>query len=151
MPATIAAKASPVTAVTRAGSARRSEHVAPTCRGQNFFRIDKSFQSLLPLYMDAPLRRHLEPHLDALGALGGGRLGQLSDLADRHTPILHPRDAFGRDEEWVEHHPAYKEMEAIAFGRFGMHAMTHRAGVLGWPEVMPPIAKYVFHYLFAQA
>ena len=25
------------------------------------------------------------------------------------------------------------------------------AGVLGWPEPMPPIAKYLFTYLFAQA
>ena len=32
-----------------------------------------------------------------------------------------------------------------------MHAMTHRTGVLGWPEELPPLAKYVFHYLFAQA
>jgi len=29
--------------------------------------------------------------------------------------------------------------------------MCHRAGVLNWPTVMPSIAKYVFHYLFAQA
>ena len=113
--------------------------------------IDHSVRSLLPLYMDGPLLAHLEPHLDALGALGGGRLGALSDLAERHPPVLHPRDAFGRDEEWVESHPAYHEMEAIAFGRFGMHAMSHKAGVLGWPSAMPPIAKYVFHYLFAQA
>jgi alkylation response protein AidB-like acyl-CoA dehydrogenase len=42
-------------------------------------------------------------------------------------------------------------MEAIAFGRFGMHAMTHRGGVLGWPTPMDPISKYAFHYVFAQA
>ena len=65
--------------------------------------------------------------------------------------MLHPRDGYGRDEEWVEYHPAYREMESIAFGKFGMHAMCNRGGVLGWPTPMPPIAKYVFHYLFAQA
>lgn len=138
-------------APTRAGSAHRSGHVAPSCRGQNFFAIDDSLRSLLPLYMDAALLAHLTPHMNELGALGGGRLGALSDLAERHTPILHPRDHFGRDEEWVEHHPAYRQMEEIAFGRFGMHAMSHRGGVLGWPTAMAPIAKYVFHYLFAQA
>lgn len=135
----------------RAGSARRSEHVAPSCRGSNFYDIDSSLRGLLPLYMDGALLTHLEPHMTELGRLGGGRLGALSDLAERHTPILHHRDPFGRDEEWVESHPAYKEMEQIAFGRFGMHAMTHKPGVLGWHDVMPPIAKYVFHYLFAQA
>jgi alkylation response protein AidB-like acyl-CoA dehydrogenase len=101
--------------------------------------------------MDAPLLAHLKPHLDELGELAGGKLYDLSDQAERHQPILHPRDGYGRDEEWVEYHPAYREMERIAFGQFGMHAMCNRGGVLGWPSAMPPIAKYVFHYLFAQA
>ncbi|HRD77897.1 MAG TPA: acyl-CoA dehydrogenase family protein [Hyphomicrobiaceae bacterium] len=144
-------RSEPTPSALRAGTARRSEHVAPSCRGLNFFEIDRSLQSLLPLYMDAPLLSHLTPHLNELGALGGGRLGALSDQAERHTPILHHRDPFGRDEEWVEFHPAYKAMEEIAFGRYGMHAMSHKPGILGWPSIMPPIAKYMFHYLFAQA
>ena len=101
--------------------------------------------------MQTPLLAHLEPHLAELGELAGGRLHDLSDQAERHQPMLHPRDGYGRDEEWVEYHPAYREMESIAFGKFGMHAMCNRGGVLGWPTPMPPIAKYVFHYLFAQA
>jgi alkylation response protein AidB-like acyl-CoA dehydrogenase len=42
-------------------------------------------------------------------------------------------------------------MEEIGFGRFGIHAMSHRAGVLDWPAKLPPLAKYVFQYLFVQA
>ena len=136
---------------SRDASARRAAALAPTCRGLNYYAIDRSAQDLLPLYMDAPLLAHLQPHLAELGELAGGRLHDLSDQAERHPPVLHPRDSFGRDEEWVEYHPAYRDMEAIAFGRFGLHAMGHRAGVLGWPAPMPKIAKYVFHYLFAQA
>jgi alkylation response protein AidB-like acyl-CoA dehydrogenase len=101
--------------------------------------------------METPLLAHLEPHLAELGELAGGRLHDLSDQAERHQPVLHPRDGYGRDDECVEYHPAYREMESIAFGKFGMHAMCNRGGVLGWPTPMPPIAKYVFHYLFAQA
>lgn len=136
---------------TREAGALRSAALAPTCRGLNYYSIDRSVRDLLPLYMDAPLLAHLEPHLSALGELAGGRLHDLSDQAERHQPVLHPRDGYGRDEEWIEYHPAYREMEGIAFGRFGMHAMSHRGGVLGWPSAMAPIAKYVFHYLFAQA
>ncbi|WP_439361518.1 acyl-CoA dehydrogenase family protein [Bradyrhizobium sp. DASA03007] len=135
----------------REASSRRSMALAPTCRGLNYYSIDQSVRDLLPLYMDAPLLAHLEPHLAELGALAGNRLHDLSDQAERHQPVLHPRDGYGRDEEWVEYHPAYREMERIAFGQFGMHAMCNRSGVLGWPSAMPPIAKYVFHYLFAQA
>ena len=135
----------------RAASARRARHLAPSCRGLNFFDADHSLRGLLPLYMEAPLLAHLTPHLEALGALAGGRLDELAATAERHPPVLHARDATGRDEEWVEFHPAYREMEAIGFGQFGLHAMGHRPGVLGWPAPLPPLTKYVFHYLFAQA
>jgi alkylation response protein AidB-like acyl-CoA dehydrogenase len=141
----------PTRQASRAASAARATHLAADCRGLNYFDIDHGLRSLLPLYMEPRLLAHLEPHLRALGELGGGRLAELSDDAERHQPILHHRDRRGRDEEWIEFHPSYRAMEEIAFGRFGIHAMTHRPGVLGWPERMPPLAKYVFHYLFAQA
>jgi acyl-CoA dehydrogenase len=128
-----------------------SDHVAPDCRGMNFYRADDAFRGLLDLYMEPALRAHLEPHLDRLGGLAGGRLDELADAADKHPPVLHPRDRFGRDEDWIEYHPAYREMERIAFSDLGLHAMSHRAGVLGWPAPMPPIAKYGFQYLFVQA
>jgi alkylation response protein AidB-like acyl-CoA dehydrogenase len=138
-------------AATRADAARRSAHIAPSCRGLNFYDVDRSLQDLLPLYMDGALLAHVQVHLARLGALAGGRLGMLSEAAERHPPVLHHRDAYGRDDEWVEFHPAYREMETIAFGEFGMHAMSHRPGVLGWPAPMPPLAKNLFHYVFAQA
>jgi alkylation response protein AidB-like acyl-CoA dehydrogenase len=128
-----------------------SEHIAPDCRGLNFFDIDESFRDLIALYMEPPLRAHMEPHFRRMGELAGGRLDELASAADKHPPELHVRDRFGRDEEWIEYHPAYHEMEQIAFGDYGMHAMSHRAGVLGWPERIPPIAKYAFQYLFVQA
>jgi len=136
---------------SRSASARRAQSLAPTCRGLNYWAIDKSLQSLLPLYMEQPLLAHLVPHLNELGELAGNRLHDLSATCERHPPVLHMRDACGRDEEWVEYHPAYREMEQIAFGRFGLHAMGHYGGVLDWPATLPPIAKHVFHYLFAQA
>ena len=127
-----------------------SDHVAPDCRGMNFYRADKSLQDLLPLYMPQKLLSHLDPHFVRLGELAGGRLDELASIADKNGPILHQRDRFGRDEDWIEYHPAYREMEQIAFGDFGMHAMTHRGGVLGWPDPIPPVAKYLITYLFVQ-
>lgn len=128
-----------------------SDFVAPDCRAMNFFRSDRALRGLMSIYMEPELRTHLEPHLDRLGELAGGRLDELAAIADQHPPVLHPRDRFGRDEDWIEYHPAYREMEKIAFGEFGLHAMSHRAGVLGWGAPIPPIAKYAFQYLFVQA
>ena len=59
-------------------------------------------------------------------------------------------DAFGRDEDWIEFHPAYREMEQIGFGDFGIHAMSRRPGVLGWNGT-PITAKYILQYLFVQS
>ena len=34
-------------------------------------------------------------------------------------PTTPPRDRFGRDEDWIDYHPSYREMEKIAFEEFG--------------------------------
>ena len=137
---------------TRAAAATiGSDAVAGDCRGDDFFALDASLRELLSLHMSDGLRNHMWPHLERMGRLAGGRLDELATLADRHPPVLHARDRFGRDHDWIEYHPAYREMERIAFEEFGLHRMSHRGGVLGWPEPIPPIAKYAFQYLFVQA
>jgi len=128
-----------------------SNRVAPDTTGLNFFRADPSLADLLALYLPARLRAHVTPHLDRLGALAGDELDAWARAADRHPPVLHPRDRFGRDEAWIEYHPAYRELERVAYGEFGIHAMSHRRGVLGWPETYPSVAKHAFTYLFNQA
>jgi acyl-CoA dehydrogenase len=130
---------------------RGSDWIAPDCAGQNFFAIDRGLHDLLALYLPDDLLATLRPHYEALGALAGGRLDELARTADRHPPVLHPRDRFGRDEDWIEYHPAYREMEQIAFGQYQFHAMSHRAGVFGLDRPLPPVAKYAFTYLFVQA
>ncbi|MBV8868311.1 MAG: acyl-CoA dehydrogenase family protein [Acetobacteraceae bacterium] len=129
----------------------RSDHIAPDCAGMDFHAADRGLRDLLAIYLPADVRATLDPHFARLGRLAGGRLDALARVADRHPPVLHPRDRFGRDEDWIEYHPAYREMEAIAFGDFQFHAMSHRAGVLGMDAPLPPVAKYAFQYLFVQA
>ena len=127
-----------------------SSAIAPDCAGQDFYALDRGLQQLLALYLPAEMHVHLEPHFNRLGTLAGGRLDELARIADQNGPILHPRDRFGRDEDWIEYHPTYREMEAIAFGDFQFHAMSHRGGVLGLDAPMHPVAKYAFQYLFVQ-
>lgn len=127
-----------------------SDWVAPDCSGQNFYDTDRGLRDLLAIYLPEDVRQALNPHFSRLGALAGGRLDELSRIADKHPPVLHARDKFGVDEDWVEHHAAYREMEQIAFGDFQFHAMVHRAGVLGLDKPLPPVAKYAFQYLFVQ-
>jgi acyl-CoA dehydrogenase len=125
--------------------------LAPDTSGMNFYRADPALTDLLRIHLPEALFRHIEPHLDRLGALAGGHLDECARLADRHVPVLHQRDRFGRDAQWIEYHPAYRELERAAFGEFGIHAMSVRKGILGWPDKYPVVAKHAFTFLFNQA
>ncbi|MHB8267944.1 acyl-CoA dehydrogenase family protein [Bradyrhizobium sp.] len=126
-------------------------HIARDCAGLNFYEIDRGLRDLLPLYLSEADYRQLAPHFHRLGHLAGGRLDELARIADQNPPVLHARDRFGRDEDWIDYHPAYREMEGIAFGDFQFHAMSHRGGALGAGQPLPAVAKYAFQYLFVQA
>src|ERR1700710_2856403 len=145
------AKMQPLKHDRRAASAGQPGLLAPDTSGMNFYRADPALKDLLRIHLPDALFRHIEPHLDRLGALAGGHLDECARLADRHVPVLHQRDRFGRDAQWIEYHPAYRELERAAFGEFGIHAMSLRKGILGWPQTYPVVAKHAFTFLFNQA
>jgi acyl-CoA dehydrogenase len=123
----------------------------PDSRGINLFNADSDAQALFALYLPRDLYSHLEPHFKRLGELAGDRLDALASLADKNPPMLSVRSRRGEDESRVLKHPSYVEMERLAYADFGLAALSHRGGVLGWPEPMPPAAKYALTYLFVQA
>ncbi len=133
-----------------AGTANQPGLLAPDTTGMNFYRADPALTDLLKLHLPDALFRHIEPHLDRLGGLAGGHLDECARLADRHTPVLHQRDRFGRDSQYIEYHPAYRELEKAAFGEFGIHALSIRKGIMGWPDKYPVVAKHAFTFLFNQ-
>lgn len=123
----------------------------PDSQGLNLYRADPVLADSASLYLPEGLAAHLAPHMDRLGALAGGALDRLAMTADQNPPVLHHRSRRGGDEQTIEYHPAYREMERLAFGEFGLAALSHRPGVLGWDQPMPPAAKYLLTYLFVQA
>src|SRR4249919_349113 len=138
-------------AASQSGLRRGADHIAPDCSGQNFYAIDRGLRDLLRLYLPADDFSRLEPHFDRLGALAGGRLDELARIADQNPPVLIPRDRFGRDEDWIDYHGSYREMEHVAFADFQFHAMIHRGGALGMDRPLPAVAKYALQYLFVQS
>ena len=123
----------------------------PDSYGRNLYRIDPQYERLLQLYLPQDLYGHLLPHLDRLGSLAGSRLDDLAGTADRNPPTLRQRTRNGGDVQSIEKHPDYRELERYAYSEFGLAAMSHRGGVLGWPKPMPPAAKYALTFLFVQA
>lgn len=126
-------------------------HAVPDSHGLNLYRADPALARLAALYLPPDLHAHLAPHLDRLGALAGGELDTLAGEADRNPPTLRVRTRRGEDRQTIEKHPSYRAMERLAFGDYGLAALSHRGGVLGWPAPMPPTAKYLMTYLFVQA
>ncbi len=141
----------PMTIIRPNSPAPVGAEAVPDSHGLNLFRADPTLAALLPLYLPRDLLDHLGPHLDRLGALAGGRLADLAATADANPPELLHRTRRGEDAQSVAYHPAYREMERLAFGEYGLAALSHRAGVLDWPAPMPAAAKYAITYLFVQA
>ena len=129
----------------------RDQQAIPDSYGLNLLEADPAFLPLAALYTPPELLAHLSRHLHRLGSLAGSTLDDLAGEADRNPPTLHHRTRTGADRQHIAKHPAYREMEQLAFSEYGLAALSHRGGVLGWPAPMPPVAKYLLTYLFVQA
>ena len=127
------------------------EHPIPDRHGANAYLDDPAFEQLLKIYIPNDLLAHLDEPLRRLGELVGGPLDELAQSADRNPPTLEHRTRTGIDQQRIIKHPDYIAMEQLAFGEFGLAAMSHRAGVMGWPAPMPATVKYALTYLFVQA
>ena len=81
----------------------------------------------------------------ALGALAGDEHVQdLARLANTHVPELKTHDRFGHRIDWVEFHPAWHELMALAYG--------HEVHSLAWTAQAPQphYARAVLSYLWNQ-
>ena len=128
-----------------------ASHPVPDAHGQNLYAADPVLARLLPLYLPPDLLAHLQPTLQRLGGLAGGVLDTLAHSADHNPPTLTHRSRSGIDAQRITKHPDYVALERMAFSELGLAAMSHRGGVLGWPQPMPAAAKYALTYLFVQA
>ena len=131
--------------------AKSAAAALPDSRGLNLYAADPGYRALLALYLPADLHAHLQPHFERLGLLAGGELDALAQAADGNPPVLQHRTRRGEDRQWIDKHPAYRQLESVAFAEYGLAAMSHRPGVLGWPQKMPPAVKYALTYLYVQA
>ncbi|NLC36011.1 MAG: DNA alkylation response protein [Alcaligenaceae bacterium] len=123
----------------------------PETRGLNLFDVDAHAAPMLEAYISKPLFDHVLPHFQELGRLAGGELDEHAFVADVNPPTLSVRARTGNDQAVINKHPAYVELEKAAYSRFGLAAMSHVGGALGWKETLPPAVKYSLSHLFVQA
>ena len=137
------------------GDARKptapAQDAMPGTRGLNFYTADPNLEFVCSTVMEPDVLERAHPRLVELGAVAGSELDALAAQADRHPPTLRAWDERGRRVDEIVFHPAYHEMERLAFARFGLAALSHVPGVLGWPGGVPHVVKYALSYLFAQS
>jgi alkylation response protein AidB-like acyl-CoA dehydrogenase len=81
----------------------------------------------------------------------GSELEELALSADKYPPKLIKRSRVGESSNNIEKHPDFIKIEKLAFEKFGLAAMSHRHGVFGMQQPLPPIVKYELTFLFVQS
>lgn len=117
----------------------------------NFVDQDPALPRLLDRILSTEDRTLIAPLLSEIGALAAGELDELAATADANQPQLRQYSPSGERIDEVDYHPAYDRLAQVAFERFGLAAMSHRPGVLGWPTIVPHTVKYALSYVFVQA
>jgi acyl-CoA dehydrogenase len=105
------------------------------------------------------LRRHLSAGDDQraqailikMGAVASQKMDELAEVANRQGPVLMQFDNKGQRVDEVVFHPAYHELERIAYQDFAIAACSHREGALNWPGRVPQPVKFALGYLGMQA
>jgi putative acyl-CoA dehydrogenase len=120
--------------------APRSLNQAKPATGWNAFSDDRLLVSIADR-----LAPWVKEKAGKLGAYAGDEGTQdLARLANKHTPELKTHDRFGNRTDWVEFHPAWHELMALAFG--------HEVHSLAWSttERGGHAARGVLSYIWNQ-
>ncbi|MFL6248725.1 MAG: acyl-CoA dehydrogenase family protein [Thermoanaerobaculia bacterium] len=119
----------------------------PDSPSVSYWEASPDFRALCRRKLAADAFAWAEPQLAAMGERAAKEVAPLAAIADRERPRLITHDARGERINVVEYHPAYREMERIAYGsgmismKYQTHEHSHAA----------PFVGFALGYLFAMA
>src|SRR6266478_6609859 len=123
----------------------------PDTRGINFYSADPDLSFLLREHLSGEDFERARAILTEMGAIASQKMDSLAEVANRQGPVLVQFNKRGQRVDEVVFHPAYHELERIAYQDFAIAACSHRAGALGWPGRVPQPVKFALGYLGMQA
>jgi alkylation response protein AidB-like acyl-CoA dehydrogenase len=123
----------------------------PDTGGINFFSADPDLSFLLRRHLSAEDYQRAQAILTEMGAVASQKMDRLAEVANRQGPVLMQFDKKGQRVDEVVFHPAYHELERIAYQDFAIAGCSHREGALGWPGRVPQPVKFALGYLGMQA
>jgi acyl-CoA dehydrogenase len=119
--------------------------------GINFYTADPDLAFLLQQHLSSEDNERAQSILTEMGSVASSEMDPLAEIANRHGPTLVQFDKRGQRIDEVVFHPAYHELERIAYQDFAIAACSHREGALGWPDRVPQPVKFALGYLGMQA
>ena len=108
------------------GATLQSGGAMPDTSSINYYDADPYLRFLLRRRLAPGELASGEPLLRGLGARLGNEIEALSAEADRQTPTLIQRDRRGERVDEVLPARAYRELERIFYGEYGLHALSLR-------------------------
>jgi alkylation response protein AidB-like acyl-CoA dehydrogenase len=110
----------------------------------SYWDASPRFRALIRRSLDDASWAWAEPRLAEMGRRAAREVAPLAAIADRESPRLVTHDPQGRRIDRVDYHPAYREMERVAYGS-GIIAMKYP------PRPHAQLLGYALGYLFAMA
>lgn len=110
----------------------------------SFWEASPRFRDLCRRKLGERAWQSAEPKLASMGERAAVEVAPLAAIADHNPPRLISHDERGNRIDRIEYHPAYREMQKIAYGS-GMIAMKYP----GTPEAT--FVSFALGYLFAMA
>jgi len=124
-----------------------SEQFIPDAPSENYWDACPDFRALCRRKLSDGAFAWAEPQLSAMGEQAAKVVAPLAAVADRESPRLVTHDARGERISRVDYHPAYREMERIAYGS-GMIAMKYSTHEHSREA---PFVGFALGYMFAMA
>jgi acyl-CoA dehydrogenase len=121
--------------------------VIPESPQVSYWEASPAFRALCRRALGDSAWQWAEPQLRAMGERAAIEVAPLAAIADREPPRLIARDPRGNRANCVEYHPAYREMERIAYGS-GMLTMKYSPHA---NSADAPFVSFALGYLFAMA
>lgn len=127
------------------------DKLMPDTSGINFYTEDPDLSHILRHSLSAEDFERAHTILKRMGEVASQEMDELAQVANCQGPVLVQYDKRGQRVDEVVFHPAYHELERIAYEEFAIAACSHREGALGWPGKVPQQVKFALGYLGMQA
>ncbi|MBI5369249.1 MAG: acyl-CoA dehydrogenase family protein [Planctomycetes bacterium] len=116
----------------------------------SYWEADPTLRAWLARRLPAPTLDWARPALEAMGRAAAFEVAPRAAVADRLSPRLVSHDARGERLDFVEYHPAYREMEAVAYGG-GTIALKYEPETPASHRRQRHAVGFALGYLFGQA